>query len=31
MVKGVSPYGDGLASQRIVQCLEYDLLGELVE
>ena len=26
MVKGVSPYGDGFASQRIVDCLEHDLL-----
>ena len=27
MVRGVSPYGDGLAAQRIVDCLERDLLA----
>ncbi|RUR13722.1 non-hydrolyzing UDP-N-acetylglucosamine 2-epimerase [Legionella sp. km772] len=29
MAKGVSPYGDGLASQRIVECLARDLFAKL--
>lgn len=29
MVKGVSPYGDGLASERIIECLQRDLLERI--